>query len=164
MTNSVVKVDVISTGNGANSIPVGEMISKVAKIPFAGDLATTQDVNEVASQLATDCATRQAVAQVVTESTTARTLGLADAGVYLRCTNAAATAVTVSPQASVAWAAHAEIHIRRAGAGNLTLTPGSGVTLIAPAGGSLVLADRMSVTLKRAAENVWDVLGQTVPA
>ncbi len=107
---------------------------------------------------------RQAVAQVVTESTTARTLGLADAGVYLRCTNAAATAVTVSPQASVAWAAHAEIHIRRAGAGNLTLTPGSGVTLNAPAGGSLVLADRMGVTLKRAAENVWDVIGQTVPA
>ena len=62
------------------------------------------------------------------------------------------------------WPANTEVHIRRAGAGNLTLTPGSGVTLNAPAGGTLVLADRMSVTLKRAAENVWDVIGQTVPA
>ena len=50
------------------------------------------------------------------------------------------------------------------GSSSDTLTPGSGVTLHAPAGGSLVLADRMSVTLKRVAENVWDVIGQTVPA
>ena len=105
-----------------------------------------------------------APAPVVTESTTARTLGLADAGVYLRCTNAGATAVTVPPQASIAWPANTEVHIRRAGAGDLTLTPGSGVTLHAPAGGTLVLADRMSVTLKRVAANVWDVIGQTVPA
>lgn len=32
MTNSVVKVDVIRTGDGVNSIPVGELIAKVAAL------------------------------------------------------------------------------------------------------------------------------------
>lgn len=103
-------------------------------------------------------------APVVTESTTARTLALTDAGAYLRHTNASASTVTVAPQASVAWAADTEIHIRRAAAGNLTLTPGSGVTLNAPSGGTLVMTSAMSVTLKRAASDTWDVTGQTVPA
>ena len=101
-------------------------------------------------------------AAVVTESTTARTLATTDAGAYIRHTNASASTVTVAPQASQTWLANTEIHIRRAGAGNLTLTPGAGVTLNAPSGGTLVMTDKMSVTLKRAASDVWDVIGQTV--
>lgn len=103
-----------------------------------------------------------APAALVTDATTARMLGLADAGKYLRFTVAAAVAVTIPPQASVAWSADIEIHLRRAGAGALTLTPGAGVTLNAPSGGTLVMNDRMSVTLKRVAADIWDVIGQTV--
>ena len=102
-------------------------------------------------------------AAVVTESTTARTLATTDAGAYIRHTNASASTVTVAPQASQTWLANTEIHIRRAGAGNLTLTPGAGVTLNAPSGGTLVMTNAMSVTLKRVASDVWDVIGQTVP-
>ncbi|MGF6694748.1 hypothetical protein M2318_004837 [Metapseudomonas resinovorans] len=101
-------------------------------------------------------------APVLTESTTARTAVLGDAGSYLRFTNGGASTYTVAPQADVAWSADAEIHIRRGAAANLTLTPGSGVTLNAPSGGTLVMTNAMSVTLKRVAENVWDVIGQTV--
>lgn len=101
---------------------------------------------------------------VITESTTARTLALTDNGAYIRFTNASASTVTIPPQSSVAWGATAEIHIRRAAAANLTLTPGSGVTLNAPSGGSLVMTNAMSVTLKRVAADVWDVIGQTVAA
>ena len=101
-------------------------------------------------------------APVVTESTTSRTLALSDAGIYLRHTNASASTVTVPPQSSVSWAADTEISIRRAGAANLTLTPGAGVTLNAPSGGTLVLTDKMTVTIKRVASDVWDVIGQTV--
>ena len=104
------------------------------------------------------------VSPVIIESTTARTLALADAGAFIRHTNASASTVTVAPQSSVAWAANTEVYIRRAAAGNLTLTPGSGVTLNAPSGGTLVLTNGMSVGLKRVAENVWDVIGQTVAA
>ena len=57
-----------------------------------------------------------------------------------------------------------EIHVRRAAAGDLTLIPGSGVSLNAPSGGTLVLTNNMTVTLKRVASNVWDVIGQTVAA
>lgn len=101
-------------------------------------------------------------APTVDESTTARTLTTADAGAYVRHTNAGASTVTVAPQASQSWATDTEIHIRRAGAGNLTLTPGAGVTLIAPSGGTLVMTEAMSVTLKRVSSDVWDVIGQTV--
>ncbi len=103
-------------------------------------------------------------APVVGETGTARTAGLADAGSYLRFTHTSASTYTIAPQASVAWAADTEIHIRRAAAGNLTLTAGAGVTLNAPSGGTLVMTNAMSVTLKRVAENVWDVIGQTVAA
>lgn len=101
-------------------------------------------------------------APVVADATTARTLVITDAGNYLRFTNSAATVCTVAPQASVAWAAYTEVHVRRVGAGNLTLTPGAGVTLNAPSGGTLVLTAGMSVTLKRVTADEWDVIGQTV--
>lgn len=45
-----------------------------------------------------------------------------------------------------------------------TLTPGAGVTLNPPSGGTLVMTNGMSVTLKRVAVDVWDVIGQTVAA
>jgi hypothetical protein len=99
---------------------------------------------------------------VITESTTARTLGLTGAGAYIRFTNAAASTCTVAPQASVVWLGNTEISVRCAGAGGLTLAPGAGVTLNAPSGGTLVMTNAMSVTLKRVASDAWDVVGQTV--
>ncbi len=103
-------------------------------------------------------------APVITESTTARTLALTDAGAYLRHTNASASTLTIPPQSSVSWAADTEVHVRRASSGTLTLTPGSGITLNAPSGGTLVMGNNMSVTMKRVAADVWDVIGQTVAA
>lgn len=107
---------------------------------------------------------RPQYAPVVTKSAAAQTSLLADAGAYLRFTNAAASSYTVAPQSSVAWPDNAEITIRRSAAGNLTLTPGSGVTLHPPAAGTLVLTSRMTVTLKKVGANEWDVIGQTVAA
>lgn len=103
-------------------------------------------------------------APVIDEPATARTLSLADGGAYLRPSSASATSITVPPQSSVAWLADTEIHIRCAGAGGVTLTPGAGVTLIPPSGGTLALTAGMSVTLKRAGVDLWDVVGQTVAA
>lgn len=106
-----------------------------------------------------------APAAVVVDSTTARTLGLVDIGKYLRFTNTSAKTVTVPPQSgsgSVNWTDDAEVNIRNAGTSNLTLTPGSGVTLNAPYLGTLVVPTGGTVTLKRASSDVWDVIGQTV--
>lgn len=101
---------------------------------------------------------------VLTKAGTAQTAALADAGQYVRFTNAAASTYTIAPQASVAWLDGTEITIRRAAAANLTIVAGSGVTLNAPSGGTLVLTNNMTVTLKRVASNVWDIIGQTVAA
>ena len=103
-------------------------------------------------------------APVITKSTTTSTLAITDAGAYLRHTHASASTLTVPPQSSVSWAADTEVHVRRASSGTLTLTPGSGVTLNAPSGGTLVMGNNMSVTLKRVGADVWDVIGQTVAA
>lgn len=98
----------------------------------------------------------------ITESTVSRILSAGDAGKYIRFTNSSASSVTIPPQADAAWLADTEIHIRRAANANLTLTAGIGVILNPPSGGTLVMSDRMGVTIKRVAENAWDVIGQTV--
>lgn len=105
----------------------------------------------------------QLTAPVISVSAS-RSLGLADCGAYLRVEGAGEIALTIPAQSLVPWPDGAEIHLRRAAAAELTITPGSGVVLLPPAGGSLIMVDRMSVTLKRAGGDVWDVLGQTVSA
>lgn len=105
-----------------------------------------------------------APAPVITDNTTARTAGLAEAGGYIRWTNTAAKAYTVPPQATVAWAVDTELHGRNCAAGNLTLAPGAGVTLNAPYLGTLVVPPGGAYTLKRGDADVWDVIGQTVAA
>ncbi|MCY1427101.1 hypothetical protein D9M71_429320 [compost metagenome] len=125
-----------------------------------GNHTGTQAISTVTGlQAALDRAT---FAPVVADTTTARTAVLTDAGAYVRFTNTGATAYTIAPQADVAWPADAEIHVRRAASANLTLTAGAGVTLNAPSGGTLVMTGGMSATLKRVAEDVWDVIGHTV--
>lgn len=105
-----------------------------------------------------------APAPVITDATTARTAALAEAGSYIRWTNTAAKAYTVPPQATVAWAVDTELHGRNCAAGNLTLTPGAGVTLNAPYLGTLEVPPGGAYTLKRGAADVWDVLALTVAA
>ena len=105
-----------------------------------------------------------APAPVITDATTARTAALAEAGSYIRWTNTAAKAYTVPPQTTVAWASDTELHGRNCATGNLTLTPGAGVTLNAPYLGTLVVPPGGAYTLKRGAADVWDVLALTVAA
>lgn len=94
-------------------------------------------------------------------SGTAHDLLAANAGRFMRFTNAGAKTYTVRPDATESLPANGEWHLRNAGAGNLTIVAGSGVTINAPAGGSLVVPDRGTVTLKRVAINVFDLMGYT---
>lgn len=96
----------------------------------------------------------------VDDATTARTLVASDAMSYVRMNSASASTVTLPPQSSVAWQDNAEIHIEQTGAGAVTITPGSGVTINAP--GGLVIAGRYSVvSLKRTGLNAWTLRGST---
>ena len=95
--------------------------------------------------------------EVVSDTSTARTLALADEQTYIRCDNASAITVTVPPQSDVAWTDGAEIIIEQAGAGQVTVAAGAGVTIHTSQ--TLLSAAQYSVvTLKRVAEDEW-VLG-----
>ena len=100
---------------------------------------------------------------ITTRSATSYTFVLADnVDVYNRFTNASASTCTVPPNSSVAYPIGHVIPIRRAAAANLTLTPGAGVTLNAPSGGTLVMTNNMTAELIKVATDTWDVVGQTV--
>jgi len=90
---------------------------------------------------------------------TSYTLAATDVGAYLRF--AAASNVTVQVPAGE-FVLSEEVHIRRVGAGNLTLAPAAGVTINSGADGSRVLTAGMTVTLKKVGADEWDLIGQTV--
>lgn len=101
---------------------------------------------------------------VITEAGTSANLDADNVGKYQRWTNAAAKTLTVLPNATEAIPADAEFHIRNVGAGDLTIVEDTGVTINPPNSGTLVVPSGGTVTLKRVAEDVFDLLGQTVAA
>lgn len=101
-----------------------------------------------------------AAAPINSVAGTAYTAVLADAGKYLRFTNAAAVAFTIPANGSVAYQIGTEIHGIQAGAGALTLVPDTGVTLNS-SGADLTLAGQFSgFTAKKVGTNEWDVVGK----
>lgn len=85
-------------------------------------------------------------------------------GTYNYFTHASAVTLTVQPDASAAIPENAAYEIERRGAGDLTITAGSGVTIYTPRGGSLILKDGDFVVLKRTAENEYKLHGTTQSA
>jgi len=96
----------------------------------------------------------------------ATTYNLADLinGTYNYFPNASAVTLTVQPHATAAIPANAAYEIERRGAGDLTIVAGSGVTILPPKGGSLILEDGDFVVLKRTAENEYKLHGTTQSA
>lgn len=92
------------------------------------------------------------VATLVDEATTARTLALADADKIIRCSNAAATTITLS--STVAYTAGMRFRVRAAGAAGVTLA-GDGVTLNAA---SLALAQHTTADIVMVSATEADVL------
>lgn len=140
---------------------VTALAGKQATLVSATNIKTVNGASLLGSG---NVAVAAAPAPVIADATTARTAALAEAGSYIRWTNTAAKAYTVPPQATVVWAADTELHGRNCAAGNLTLTPGAGVTLNAPYLGTLVVPPGGAYTLKRGTADVWDVIATTVAA
>ena len=93
--------------------------------------------------------------ELVTESTVARTVQLTDEGDYIRCTNAAATTVTIDPEGTTAYPDLFAVHVRAVGAGGVTIAPGSGVTI----NGKVSVPQNEAVTLIKVGTNEWDSIG-----
>lgn len=99
---------------------------------------------------------------ISTESGTTYDALNTDNGKYIRLTNSSAKTVTFRPDSTHLMPPNGEWHFRNVGAGNATLTAGAGVTLNTPSGGSLVVAQDMTVTVKWVVADEYDVIGQTV--
>lgn len=105
-----------------------------------------------------------AYAAVETISATDTDLLATHAGKYLRFTAGTAKTLTVQDDATEPLSADVEFHIRNVGAGDLTLVEDTAVTINPPNGGTLDVPTGGTVTLKRVAEDEFDLLGQTVAA
>ena len=101
------------------------------------------------------------VPPVVTEAGTALTADDTNAGNYTRFTNAGAKTYTFDSAES--YGVGAEYHVRNVGAGDLTLTEDGTFTLHPPAGGTLVVPQGGTATIKIVASDEADVFGVTVP-
>lgn len=100
---------------------------------------------------------------VDTESGSNRDMAAVDVGIYWRFDNASPKSATFQADSDEPLPDDVEFHFRCVDA-DLTLVASSDVTLNPPSGGTLVLSDGMTVTVKRVAVDEFDVIGQTVPA
>lgn len=97
---------------------------------------------------------------VTPDTNAARTLGLNDAGNYIRMGSGSAQSVNLPAQATVAWEGNEEITIEQAGSGVVTIVPASGVTINKATGLTNALRGQYQVaTLRRVAENQWTLYG-----
>jgi hypothetical protein len=102
------------------------------------------------------------LAVVVDHVGTTYTVLAADVNKYRRLTATSSKTITVGPASGEALPADYEQHFDVWGAGAATFVAGSGVSILPPSGGSLVVPQNGVVTLKRVAVNAFRLLGQTV--
>ena len=99
------------------------------------------------------------ITRVITESGTSRTLAIGDTRTILRCTSGSATSITVPPSSSVLFSIGDTIVIRQAGAGQVTLVEGEGVT-INTSSTLKTLGQHASVAITKVAADEWDMTGE----
>lgn len=100
-----------------------------------------------------------ALFDVITESTTSRTLSTDDGGTYIRCTNASPVTITVPTDATGGWSTELEILIEQAGNGQVTVSAAVGVTINTSE--TLKTEKQYSVIgLKRVGSDTWTLFGE----
>ena len=116
----------------------------------SGDVLLASELNNMAvSMIAIN-------AQTGTTYTTV----LADDGKLVTCDNASAIALTIPPNSSVAYGIGTQINIMQLGAGTVTITAGSGVTL--RSAGSKLKTDAqyaVATCVKIVSPDTWVVVG-----
>lgn len=94
---------------------------------------------------------------IVTDSTTARSLSLTDAGKYITFTNSSPITVTIPTNSSVAFPTGTEIYIRRGSSAGIISLSNVGVTVNGSATASTV-ATNGNFALKKKSTNEWDLI------
>jgi hypothetical protein len=141
-----------------DALTAGDRISIVAGVISADAAPVTSVAGRTGVVTLTDT---DVPADSIEWSTTTKTAALADRGIYYYATATGAKTYTFD---TTAGGAAGEYHLRNdAASGDVTLA-GSGVTLKPPKGGTLILEPGDTVTIKRAASNVFHVFGSTKAA
>lgn len=92
----------------------------------------------------------------------AYTLQASDDGLYLRTTSASAVAITVPPRSVVPFRDGVVIHLRNAGAGQITVVQGTGVT-VNTAATLKARTQHSSIMLVHIEDDEWDLIGDLEP-
>jgi hypothetical protein len=119
-----------------------------------GDVLSAANINSI-----TDGVNDIAFGVFNTQTATTYTLALADVAKVVTLSNASAITLTVPPNSSVAFPVGTQIVLAQLGAGQVTIAPGSGVTLNS-FGTALKVAGQYGVaTCLKTATDTWLVFG-----
>lgn len=118
-------------------------------------------VEQVTSTAAVDPTWATTVVSANTQTGTAYTLVIGDAGGVVEMNNGSANTVTVPPNSSVAYPIGTVVEVTQVGAGQTSLAAGSGVTLRAASGTSL-RTQWSGASLRKRGTDEWVVTGDLV--
>jgi hypothetical protein len=91
--------------------------------------------------------------------TASYTLALADAGDVIEMNVATANTLTIPPNSSVAFPIGTVIEVFQLGAGQCTITPGAGVTILSDGGVNKTAGPNATVSLRKRLANQWVLSG-----
>lgn len=100
--------------------------------------------------------------QINAQTGTTYTLAISDTGKLVYLNNAAAITLTVAPNSSVAIPLNAQIDIVQGAAGQVTVTPGAGVTINSADGYKKTAKAYAAATLVKIAPDGWLLTGNLV--
>lgn len=143
-----------ASGEGLFASINGDKLSFKKLIAGAG-ITLSSDANSVSIVASATGASMP----INTQTGTAYTLALGDAGGAVEMNNAAANQLTIPPNSTVAFGVGTTILIRQMGAGQTTLVAGSGVTVRNPHGTLKIRAQYGSVALHKRGTDEWCVEG-----
>ncbi len=104
------------------------------------------------------------VLDTVTDSTTARTLALADATKWIRCTNVAGITITLPQDSDVAFVVGTVVTFEQTQTGVVTFVAGAGATMNKPSTHDANTNNQWSVVqVKLVATDTWIVFGNLAP-
>ena len=115
----------------------------------AGQVLTAAELDAVAT----------AMISINAQTGTTYTTVLTDDGKLVTCDNAAAIALTIPPNSSIAYGIGTQINIMQLGAGQVTITAGAGVTLRSAGNKLKTNAQYAVATCCKIATDTWVVVG-----
>lgn len=126
-------------------------------VPAGSDPVSSIDDTLVTFAGEVEAATKDVVFN--TQTGTSYTLALTDRGKTVTLSNASAITLTVPPQSSVAWPNNARIDLAQLGAGQVTISPGSGVTINSYQSKTKLAGQYAAGSLIRIGSDTWLLVG-----